>query len=97
MKRLSKGIRNTRNKIDKYFEKKVRNIRYETRYNNLLKKYEELEQSIKEVEKKLNKDKNLKEIENLRGQVIRLKNINSNLSRDVRTLEERLKGEKNEQ
>ena len=44
------------------------------------------------MKKKLDKDKNLKEIENLRGQVIRLKNVNSNLSRDVRTLEERLRG-----
>ena len=92
MKRLSKGLRNTRNKIDKYFEKKVKNIRYETRYKNALKKIDELEQEIIEVKKKLDKDKNLKEIENLRGQVIRLKNVNSNLSRDVRTLEERLRG-----
>lgn len=92
MKNLVKGLRNTRNKIDKYFEKKVRNIRYETRYKNALKKIDELEQEIIEVKKKLDKDKNLKEIENLRGQVIRLKNVNSNLSRDVRTLEERLRG-----
>lgn len=92
MKNLVKGFRNTCNKIDKYFEKKVRNIRYETRYKNALKKIEELEQEIREVKKKLDKDKNLKEIENLRGQIIRLKNVNSNLSRDVRTLEERLRG-----
>lgn len=38
MKNLVKGFRNTCNKIDKYFEKKVRNIRYETRYKNALKK-----------------------------------------------------------
>ena len=62
MKNLVKGFRTTRNKIDKYFEKKIRNIRYETRYKNALKKIDELEQEIIEVKKKLDKDNNLKEI-----------------------------------
>lgn len=90
MKKLAK----IKNKIKKHFTRIAKNYRYEVRYKNLLKKYEELESAIEVLKKQLDIDENLKKIENLELQVKRKNNIINNLRKDIKTYDEKMRGEK---
>lgn len=95
MRFSTKKVRRFWANTKKWYSKKMSNCRYEIRYNNLITKYEELEEKMKEVLKKIDEDTNLKEIENLKSQVKRQKNINKNITRDYKILEEKIKENKN--
>lgn len=51
--------------IKKHHKKTITNIRWEVRYNNLKKKYDEKEEEIKQLKKQLDEDENLSKIRNL--------------------------------
>lgn len=51
--------------IKEHHKKTITNIRWEVRYNNLKKKYDEKEEEIKQLKKQLDKDENLSKIRNL--------------------------------
>lgn len=63
------------NKLRKSFEKKIKNINYETRYNNLKKEYDEL--NIK-----LDNDKNIAIINDKNRQLKRYKSIIDELRKE---------------
>ena len=56
-------IKNILNKFNKYIEKNTKNINWQTRYNNLEKKYEASIKEIDNLKEQLDNDKNLKLIE----------------------------------
>ena len=56
-------VKNILNKFNKYIEKNTKNINWQTRYNNLEKKYEASLKEIDNLKEKLDNDKNLKLIE----------------------------------
>lgn len=56
-------IKNILNKFNKYIEKNTKNINWQTRYNNLEKKYEASLKEIDDLKLQLDNDKNLKLIE----------------------------------
>ena len=56
-------VKNILNKFNKYIEKNTKNINWQTRYNNLEKKYEASIKEIDNLKEQLNNDKNLKLIE----------------------------------
>lgn len=56
-------VKNILNKFNKYIEKNTKNINWQTRYNNLNKKYEEALKEIDDLKLQLDNDKNLKLIE----------------------------------
>lgn len=51
--------------IKEHHKKTITNIRWEVRYNNLKKKYDEKEEEIKQLKKQLDEDENLSKIRNL--------------------------------
>lgn len=51
--------------IKDHHKKTITNIRWEVRYNNLKKKYDEKEEEIKQLKKQLDEDENLSKIRNL--------------------------------
>ena len=56
-------VKNILNKFNKYIEKNTKNINWQTRYNNLEKKYEASIKEIDNLKEQLDNDKNLKLIE----------------------------------
>ena len=56
-------VKNILNKFNKYIEKNTKNINWQTRYNNLEKKYEASLKEIDDLKLQLDNDKNLKLIE----------------------------------
>ena len=56
-------VKNILNKFNKYIEKNTKNINWQTRYNNLEKKYEASLKEIDNLKEQLDNDKNLKLIE----------------------------------
>lgn len=94
MKTILRKIRNLFRKIKKNAIKRTKNIRYETRYKNLLVRYDNLFLENKNLVEQLDCDENLKKIDNLKGQVVRLQNIVANLRRDVKIYDEKLRGVK---
>lgn len=51
--------------IKEHHKKTITNIRWEVRYNNLKKKYDEKEEEIKQLKKQLDEDENLSKIRSL--------------------------------
>ena len=92
MKTILRKIRSLFKKIKKNVVKRTKNIRYETRYKNLLVRYDNLLLQNENLVKQLNCDENLRKIDNLKGQVVRLQNIVANLRRDVKIYDEKLRG-----
>ena len=56
-------IKNILNKFNKYIEKNTKNINWQTRYNNLEKKYEASLKEIDDLKLQLDNDRNVKLIE----------------------------------
>lgn len=85
--KIIEKLKSARGFLVRGFEKKTKNIRWEVRYKNLEKKYqeekEEYENTIRGFEDKLNKDKNLSMIEDLKKQLKRKNNIIENLKNDL--------------
>ena len=52
-------VKNILNKFNKYIEKNTKNINWQTRYNNLEKKYEASLKEIDNLKEQLDNDKNL--------------------------------------
>ena len=52
-------IKNILNKFNKYIEKNTKNINWQTRYNNLEKKYEASLKEIDDLKLKLDNDRNV--------------------------------------
>ena len=52
-------IKNILNKFNKYIEKNTKNINWQTRYNNLNKKYEEALKEIDDLKLQLDNDRNV--------------------------------------
>ena len=52
-------IKNILNKFNKYIEKNTKNINWQTRYNNLNKKYEEALKEIDDMKLQLDNDRNV--------------------------------------
>lgn len=92
MKIILRKIRNLFKKMKKNVVKRTKNIRYETRYKNLLIKYDNLILENKSLLEQLEADENLRKINNLKGQVVRLQNIVANLRRDVKIYDKKLRG-----
>ena len=56
-------VKNILNKFNKYIEKNTKNINWQTRYNNLNKKYEEALKEIDDLKLQLDNDRNVNLIE----------------------------------
>ena len=52
-------VKNILNKFNKYIEKNTKNINWQTRYNNLNKKYEEALKEIDDLKLQLDNDRNV--------------------------------------
>lgn len=52
-------VRNILNKFNKYIEKNIKNINWQTRYNNLEKKYEASLKEIDDLKLQLDNDRNV--------------------------------------
>ena len=52
-------VKNILNKFNKYIEKNAKNINWQTRYNNLNKKYEEALKEIDDLKLQLDNDRNV--------------------------------------
>ena len=66
-------------KIKKSWNKKVKNVNYELKYEKSLSKIDDLKNEIKVLKRQLNDDYKLNLIENYKKQLIREKQINANL------------------
>lgn len=75
-------INKTKNKI----EKNTKNVRWEVRYNNLEKKYNEMIEQVAELKKQLDNDKNANIIKEKNKYIKMLKTQRDNLRRDYEEL-----------
>ncbi len=66
-------------KIKKSWNKKVKNVNYELKYEKSLVKIEDLKNEIKILKRKLSDDYKLNLVENYKKQIVREKQINANL------------------
>ena len=66
-------------KIKKNWNKKVKNVNYELKYEKSLAKIEDLKNEIKILKRKLSDDYKLNLVENYKKQIVREKQINANL------------------
>lgn len=64
-KKIVKKFQKLSKIIKEHHKKTITNIRWEVRYNNLKKKYDEKEEEIKQLKKQLDEDENLSKIRNL--------------------------------
>lgn len=69
-------------KIKKNWNKKVKNVNYELKYEKSLVKIEDLKNEIKILKRKLSDDYKLNLVENYKKELIREKQINKNLRED---------------
>lgn len=69
-------------KIKKAWNKKVKNINYESKYKKSLLKIDDLKNEIKVLKRQLNDDYKTNIIDNLKKQLSREKQINENLRQD---------------
>lgn len=96
--KIIEKLKSARGFLVRGFENKTKNVRWEVRYKNLEKKYqeekEEYENTIRGFEDRLNKEKNIAIIEDLKKQLKRKNNIIENLKNDLEVFtKKRKKGE----
>lgn len=77
--KITNKIVEKKNKIVKKYKKLMANVRWETRYKNLEKKYNILIEENKELEKEISKDVSLKKIEYYKKYTEMLKKQRDNL------------------
>lgn len=73
MKKIVKILQKKQKEIKRFFEKTRVNENWHTRYNNLEKKYSELEEELKKAIKKLDRDKQNQLIEQLKKDCLNYK------------------------
>ena len=89
MRRIDKiinKISDTKDNVEEHFKKMNKNIRWEQRYNNLLKKYEKVCQDNKELEAKLDTDYNYQKALDYQRQIRRKNYIIENLQEENKKL-----------
>lgn len=73
MKNIVKTLQKKKKEIKRFFEKTRANENWHTRYNNLERKYSELEEELKKAIKKLDRDKQNQLIEQLKKDCLNYK------------------------
>lgn len=73
MKNIAKTLQKKKKEIKRFFEKTRANENWHTRYNNLERKYSELEEELKKAIKKLDRDKQNQLIEQLKKDCLNYK------------------------